>query len=142
MTKTLRAVFLAGDCAAGALTGVATTLAVRAIVSAGCDMVAAMMLGMLAGTVVHLLLGVVLSPLLGMFETMVPGTFIGMYGGMFFAMRDSMQAVPLGTALWVGAIFGIVVVLAVDFWNTQLRRQTAAGAIAPSGTPYPPPAGE
>jgi hypothetical protein len=142
MTKTLRAVFLAGDCAAGALTGVATTLAVRAIVFPGWDMVAAMMLGMLAGTVVHLLLGVVLSPLLGMFETMVPGTFIGMYGGMLFAMRDSMQAVPLATALWVGAIFGIVVVLAVDFWNTQLRRQTAATALGLSGNPYPPSAGE
>ncbi len=142
MTQTLRAVFLAGDCAAGALTGVATTLAVRALVSPGWDMVAAMMLGMFAGTGVHLLLGVALSPLLGMFETMVPGTFIGMYGGMLFAMRDSMQVVPLGTALWVGAIFGIVVVLAVDFWNTQLRRQTAANAIAPSGNPHLPPAGQ
>ena len=123
MTKTLRAVFLAGDCAAGALTGVATALAVRVLVSRGCDMVGAMMLGMLAGTVVHLFLGMALLPLLGMFETMVPGMFIGMYGGMLFAMRDSMQDVPLGIALWIGAVFGIVVTLAVEFWNAQLRRQ-------------------
>jgi hypothetical protein len=142
MTKTLRAVFLTGDCAAGALTGVATTLAVRTIVARDCDMVAAMMLGMLAGTVVHLIVGTALSPLLGMFESMVPGMFIGMYGGMLFAMRDCMQDVPRGTALWIGAIFGIVVVLGVDFWNAQLRRQTPAPAMPQGGEAYPLPAGE
>lgn len=140
MTRTLRAAFLAGDCAAGALTGVATTLAVRVLVVRDCDMVAAMMLGMLAGTVVHLLLGVALSPLLGMFEMMVPGMFIGMYGGMLFAMRDCMQDVPLDTALWIGAGFGIVVVLAVEFWNAQLRRQTSAQLAASSGAAHPLPA--
>ena len=142
MRTTLRVAFFTGDCVAGALTGMATTLAVRALVPHDFDMVAAMMLGMLAGTVVHLLLGVVLSPLLGMFETMVPGMYIGMYGGMLFAMRDCMQDVPLGTALWIGAVFGIVVVLAVEFWNAQLRRQTAAQLVASSGEPPPLPASE
>ena len=126
MTRILHSVFLVGDCAAGALTGAVTTLAVRTIVPRDCDMVAAMMLGMLAGTAVHLVVGTALSPLLGMFETMVPGMFIGMYGGMLFGMRDCMQDIALATALWVGALFGVTVVLGVAFWNAQLQRQTIA----------------
>jgi hypothetical protein len=122
MTTRLRHLFLAGDSLAGALTGVVTTLAVRLLVSPGLDMVAAMMLGMLAGTIVHVVLGLALTPLLGMFETMVPGIFIGMYGGMLFGMRDSMQAIPLSNALLVGALFGILVVAGVEFWNVQMRR--------------------
>ena len=52
--------FSIGDYLAGMLIGVATTLAVRGIVSPGMDMVLAMLVGMAAGTVVHLLLGLVL----------------------------------------------------------------------------------
>lgn len=130
MTTQLRTLFLAGDCAAGALTGVATTLAVRAVVGPGFDMVAAMMLGMVIGTIVHLFLGLALSPLLGMFETMIPGMYIGMYGGMLFGMRDSMQHISLSTALWVGALLGVAIVVAVHFWNIQLRRRT-------EGVPFP-----
>ena len=55
---------------------------------------------------------------------MVPGMFIGMYGGMFFGMRDAMHAVPLATALVVGAAFGAAVTLGTLFWNAQLRYQT------------------
>jgi hypothetical protein len=118
-----RFVFFFGDCLAGAITGVAVALVVRALVSPGLDMVAAMMLGMVAGSFVHLALAVVLSPLLGMFELMVPGMFIGMYGGMLFGMRDSMQHIPSETALAVGAAFGVAVVAGVEFWNRQLRRR-------------------
>lgn len=115
--------FFVGDCLAAALTGVATTLVVRLVVSPDLDMVVAMMLGMALGTVVHLLLCLVLGPFLGMFETMVPGMFIGMHGGMLFGMRDSMQhAVPLQTAIWVGAAFGVVVAVGVHLWSLQLRR--------------------
>jgi hypothetical protein len=124
MTTKLKALFFIGDCAAAAATGVATTVAVRAFIHPGFDMVAAMMIGMGLGTMVHLLVGFFLSPLLGMFEIMVPGMFIGMYGGMLFAMRDSMQSVSLTTALVVAAAFGVAVVLAVEFWNIQLRKQT------------------
>lgn len=131
-----RLLFLAGDCLAGAATGVSVTLAVRALVSPGFDMVAAMVLGMVVGTLAHLVVGSVLSPLLGMFETMVPGVFIGMYGGMLFGMRDSMQQVQLSASLTVGALFGIAVVLVVEFWNVQLRRQSRAGAN-PTGD-WPP----
>lgn len=128
MTKVLRVLFPVGDCAAGALVGVVTTLAVRAVVSHGSDMVGAMMVGMVVGTLVHVVVGMALSPLLGMFEVMVPGMFIGMYGGMLFGMRDCMQDIALGTALWVGAVFGVAVVLGVSFWSVQLQRQTSAEA--------------
>jgi len=124
MTKVLRVLFPVGDCAAGAMVGVVTTLAVRAVVSPGSDVVGAMMVGMVVGTLVHVAVGMALSPLLGMFETMVPGMFIGMNGGMFFAMRDAMHPVPLATALMVGAAFGAAVTLGVLFWNAQLRYQT------------------
>ncbi len=124
MTTTLRRLFIAGDCAGGALMGVVTTLAVRAVVAPGSDMVAAMMLGMVVGTLVHVVVGMALSPLLGMFETMVPAMFIGMYGGMFFAMRDAMHSVSLAAAVAVGAVFGTAVALGVHFWNVQLRSQT------------------
>jgi hypothetical protein len=121
--------FLLGDCGAAALTGAATALAVRLAVPPNLDMVVAMGLGMAIGTVVHLLLGFAFTPLLGMFETMVPGMYVGMYGGMLFGMRDSMQqgVVPLGTALIVGAGFGVVVAVAIHFWNAQLRHAVGVG---------------
>lgn len=75
MTKMLRVLFPGGDCAAGAVVGVVTTLAVRAVVSPGSDMVGAMMVGMMVGILGHLVVGMALSPLLGMFGTMVPGMF-------------------------------------------------------------------
>jgi hypothetical protein len=115
--------FAIGDYLAGIVIGVATTLAVRAVVWPGMDMVLAMLIGMAIGTVVHLFIGFVLAPLVGMFETMVPGSLIGMYGGMLFGMRDSMSAgsLTLASAITVGAIFGIVVVLGVKVYNSILH---------------------
>ena len=115
--------FSIGDYVAGILIGIATTLAVRAVVWPGMDMVIAMLIGMAIGTVVHLIIGLLLAPLVGMFETMVPGTLIGMYGGMLFAMRDSMAAGSrtLASATIVGAIFGAVAVLGVKTYNQVLR---------------------
>jgi hypothetical protein len=115
--------FLIGDYAAGALTGAVTTLAVRAIVWPGMDMVIAMLLGMGAGMLVHLVLGLGLAPLLGMFETMIPAMFIGMYGGMLFGMRDSMGAgsQTIGQALLVGALFGVIVVAALKVYDRALH---------------------
>ena len=116
--------FAIGDYAAGALIGIATTLAVRAIVSPGMDMVIAMLLGMAAGMALHVALGLILAPLLGMFETMMPGSLIGMYGGMLFGMRDSMAAGSrtLAAAVAVGAVFGAIVVAAVKIYGRVLRR--------------------
>ena len=115
--------FSIGDYLAGILIGVATTLAVRAVIWPGMDMVIAMLIGMAIGTVVHLFIGLVLAPLVGMFETMVPGSLIGMYGGMLFGMRDSMAAgsLTLTSATTVGAIFGAIVVLGVKVYNQILR---------------------
>jgi hypothetical protein len=115
--------FSIGDYLAGMLIGVATTLAVRSIISPGMDMVIAMLIGMAAGTIVHLILGLVLAPLVGMFETMMPASLIGMYGGMLFGMRDSMAAGShtLTSAIIVGAIFGAIVVLGVKVYNQVLR---------------------
>jgi hypothetical protein len=115
--------FSIGDYLAGVLIAIATTLAVRGIISPGMDMVLAMLTGMAIGTVVHLVLGLALAPLVGMFETMIPGSLIGMYGGMLFGMRDSMAAgsLTLGSAIAVGAIFGAVVVLGVKIYNQVLR---------------------
>jgi hypothetical protein len=115
--------FSIGDYLAGILIGVATTLAVRAVIWPGVDMVVAMLVGMAIGTVVHLFVGLVLAPLVGMFETMVPGSLIGMYGGMLFGMRDSMAAgsLTLASAVTVGAIFGAIVVLGVKVYDRILR---------------------
>ena len=115
--------FSIGDYLAGILIGVVVTLAVRAIVWPGMDMVLAMLIGMAVGTVVHLFLGLILAPLIGMFETMVPASFIGMYGGMLFGMRDSMAAgsLTLESATTVGAIFGVIAVLGVKIYDQILR---------------------
>jgi len=115
--------FSIGDYLAGILIGVATTLAVRAVIWPGMDMVIAMLIGMALGTVVHLIIGFVLAPLVGMFETMVPGSLIGMYGGMLFGMRDSMAAGSrtLASAATVGAIFGAIIVLGVKVYNQILH---------------------
>lgn len=115
--------FRLGDYLAGALTGMLTALAVRIIVGPQWDMVVAMMVGMAAGMVVHVTLLLVFIPLLGTFEVMMPGAVIGMYGGMLFGMRDAMQQayVPRNTALVVGALFGVLVVLGIRWWDRQLR---------------------
>jgi hypothetical protein len=115
--------FSIGDYLAGILIGVATTLAVRAVIWPGMDMVIAMLTGMALGTVVHLIIGFLLAPLVGMFETMVPGSLIGMYGGMLFGMRDSMVAGSrtLASAATVGAIFGAIVVLGVKVYDRILH---------------------
>ena len=115
--------FSIGDYLVGIMIGVATTLAVRAVVWPGVDMVIAMLIGMAVGTAVHLVLGLVVAPLVGMFETMIPGSLIGMYGGMLFGMRDSMAAgsLTLRSAIVVGAIFGAVAVLIVKVYNQVLH---------------------
>jgi hypothetical protein len=58
-----------------------------------------------------------------MFEAMIPASLIGMYGGMLFGMRDSMAAGSrtMQAALAVGAIFGVIVVAAVRFYDRTLR---------------------
>jgi hypothetical protein len=123
--------FVIGDYLAGILIGVVTTLAVRAIVWPGMDLVIAMLIGTVVGMVLHLVLGLILAPLLGMFETMLPAYLIGMYGGMLFAMRDSMAAgsLTLTSAVIVGAVFGAIVVFGVKVYDRILR-----GAVFDAGT--------
>ncbi len=115
--------FVIGDYLAGALIGALTALGVRAAVYPGMDMVIAMMLGMGIGFIIHVVAGLMLAPLLGMFEIMVPASLIAMYGGMLFAMRDSMAAGSraLGSALLVGAGFGLAVVVGVKLYDRALR---------------------
>lgn len=115
--------FRLGDYVAGALTGVLTAFAVRMIVGPQWEMVVAMLVGMTVGMLTHMTLLLLFIPLLGTFEVMMPGAIIGMYGGMLFGMRDSMQQayVPLSTALAVGALFGLVVVFGIRWWDRQLR---------------------
>jgi hypothetical protein len=115
--------FALGDLLAGMLMGALTALGVRAAVWPGMDMVLAMLLGSVIGMAIHLVFGLLLAPLLGMFETMIPASVIGMYGGMFFAMRDSMAAGSRTTraAALVGAVLGLLVVLALKLYNHILR---------------------
>jgi hypothetical protein len=122
--------FVIGDYLVGIIVGAVTALAVRGVIWPGMDMVMAMLIGMGLGMAVHLVLGLVLGPLVGMFNAMIPASLIGMYGGMFFAMRDSMAAGSrtLAAALLVGAIFGVIVVAAVKYYDRSLR-----GVIVDSG---------
>jgi len=122
--------FTLGDYLAGMLVGAVTALGVRMLVKPGMDMVIAMLIGMGLGMVVHFVLGLILSPAIGMFEAMIPASLIGMYGGMFFAMRDSMAAGSrsLTAALAVGALFGLIVVAGVHFYDRTLR-----GAVVDTG---------
>ena len=115
--------FCMGDYLAGLLTGLLTAFAVRAIVGPQWDMVLAMLVGMAVGMLLHLTVLLLFIPLLGTFEVMIPSAVIGMYGGMLFGMRDSMQQayVSRGMALAVGALFGLVVVFGIRWWDRQLR---------------------
>jgi hypothetical protein len=115
--------FCIGDYLAGLLTGLLTAFAVRAIIGPQWDMVLAMLVGMAVGMLLHLTLLLLFIPLLGTFEVMIPSAVIGMYGGMLFGMRDSMQQayVSRDMALAVGALFGLVVVFGIRWWDRQLR---------------------
>jgi hypothetical protein len=125
------ALFTAGDYIGGGMTGAATAVTVRALVSPQLDMVLAMLIGMAIGMIVHLVLTVLLSPVLGAFHVMVPGSLIGMYGGMLFAMRDTMQAPPgsMTHTVLVGIIFGLSVVAGVRLYDRALRA-TASSSVA------------
>jgi hypothetical protein len=115
--------FIIGDYLAGMLIGSLTALGVRGLVAPGTDMVVGMLLGTLVGTGVHVILGSLLMPLLGMFATMIPTMVVGMYSGMLFGMRDAMAAgsPTLGSAAWVGALLGAVIVLALKAYDRTLR---------------------
>jgi hypothetical protein len=115
--------FQIGDCLGGAAIGVVTALVIRIVISPGMDMVLAMLIGMGLGMIVSLLMGYMLAPLLGIIDIMVPGSLSGMYGGMLFAMRDSMAAGSrtMAASLVVGAVFGLLVTLAVKIYNHALR---------------------
>lgn len=127
--------FALGDYLAGGLTGAATAVVVRGIVSPNLDMVLAMLIGMAAGMGVHLLIGVALSPVLGLFHCMVPGGLIGMYGGMMFAMRDTMQhpAASLGRAVVVGIVFGVAVTAGVRLYGRAVQVPGGGAASAEEG---------
>jgi hypothetical protein len=112
--------FAAGDYVAAGVMGIATAMAVRLLIAPGFDLALAMLLGVVVGTFVHLAIGFLLSPFLGFFHAMVPGGLIGMYGGMLFAMRDAMQAVSLGHAVTVGAVFGAIIMAIVQFYDYAL----------------------
>ncbi len=132
MTERMKcALFSIGDYLAGGLTGALAAASVRVCVPADTDMVLAMLLGMAVGMAVHFLLLVLLAPVLGSFHVMVPGGLIGMYGGMLFAMRDTMQhpPSPLGQALGVGVVFGIVVVASVHLYDWALKASPTSGAV-------------
>jgi hypothetical protein len=122
--------FTIGDYLVGIVVGAATAMVVRGVVWPGMDMVIAMLLGMALGMLVHLVLGFMFGPLVGMFNAMIPASLIGMYGGMFFGMRDSMAAGSrtLAAAIFVGAVFGTIVVAAVKYYDWTLR-----GAVVDSG---------
>jgi hypothetical protein len=115
--------FQIGDCLGGAAIGVVTALVIRIFISPGMDMVIAMLIGMGLGMIVSLLMGYMLAPLLGIIDIMVPGSLTGMYGGMLFAMRDSMAAGSrtMAASLVVGAIFGLLVTVAMKIYNYALR---------------------
>jgi len=122
--------FLIGDYLAGMFMGAVTALAVHAAVTPGMDMVIAMLVGMAIGMVLHVIVGFALGPFLGMFQTMMPASLIGMYGGMAFGMRDSMGAgsTEWGSSALTGAVFGIVVVAAVQIYDKALRAVVVEGA--------------
>lgn len=121
-------VFALGDYIGGGLVGATTAAVVHSCVSPSLDMVIAMLLGMGIGMLIHIALGLLLAPFLGMFHAMVPGSLIGMYGGMLFAMRDSMQhGIALRQAIFVGVIFGIIVVAGVRLYDRTLQATAASG---------------
>lgn len=119
--------FSLGDYFAGAVTGATTAAAVRAVIGPEVDLALAMVLGMGLGMLVHLPIGLIFSPVLGMFHVMVPGTLIGMYGGMLFAMRDVMQQATWGEAIEVGAAFGVLVTVGVQFYDRALTSGASSG---------------
>lgn len=130
MTKILdlRYPFLFGDYVAGALVGSLTAGAVHLCIGPTMDTVLAMLLGTALGIVVHLVVGLFLTPLLGAFHTMIPGSLIGMYGGMLFAMRETMQhPTSFDHAIWVGIVFGVVVIAAVQLYDRALRAGQSVG---------------
>ncbi len=123
-------VFVIGDYLAGMAVGAFTALAVRGVIYPGMDMVIAMLVGMALGMVVHIVLGLVFAPLIGMFNSMIPASITGMYGGMFFGMRDSMAAGSrtIEAAIMVGALFGVIVVAGVQYYDRTIR-----GAVVDTG---------
>jgi hypothetical protein len=126
-----------GEYAAGVLSAIATAAAIHGLIDPRWDMVLAMLTGLGVGGAIHVVAGVACTPWVGMFPAMASGSLIGMYGGMLFAMRDSMEQASWTQALGVAALFGVLVVAGVRFYDRALRGARLSGDLSERASAAP-----
>jgi hypothetical protein len=110
----IRPYFLLGDVLANVCVGALIAWVMSAFVSPAWPMLVAMIVSMFLGMFLSLIVGLVLFfRFFGAMEVMLPTMFSGMLSGMCVGMAASMVPVATGTALWAGALIGLVTVIAI-----------------------------
>ena len=107
----------------GILCGAFIAFAVHLTVPSHWNMFAAMMVGGMLGMLVKFPLMFLLVPLFGAFEVMIPLSIIAMLAGMASGMAATVDATPHLSAVSMGAIIGLAVVIAVQITNRKFARE-------------------
>ncbi len=114
----IRPYFLFGDMLANACIGGLVALVMSALISPAWPMLVAMFVSMTLGMLLGLFIGLlVFFRFFGALEVMLPMMFSGMLAGMGVGMAAAMGPVSAGTAIWVGALIGVVTLTAIYFAN-------------------------
>lgn len=103
-----RVYFVLGDLVACAATGAAAGWAAHAAIPGDWFALAGMALGMLLGMLVGVVGGILFTPLFGSMEISLPATLAGMLAGSLAGMLHGMTEAGPATALWVGALVGLL----------------------------------
>ena len=116
-----RLYYVLGDLAGSVLVGLVVGWLCSVIVGTGWNMFLTMLFTMVLGMIVGLVLFFPLGILFGAMEVMVPLMFTGMVSGMVVGMWCAMAPMDGSTALFCGAVCGLIAIVIIWIVNNTVR---------------------
>ncbi len=119
-----RLYFVVGDLVSNIAVGALVAWLCCWLFSPGWNMFLAMFVAMFVGMLLATVLWLPASIYFGAMEVMTPLMLTGMVSGMVVGMWAAMMPIGVSMALFVGAVSGLVTIVAVWIANEQLRGVT------------------
>ena len=116
-----RLYFVLGDLAVNVLAGAIVGALTWLLIDTDWNMMIAMFVAMAFGMAIAGVLWIPASIMFGAMEVMVPIMLSGMVSGMVVGMWAAMHTMSGSMAFWVGAVSGLVSIVAVWILNNQIR---------------------
>lgn len=116
-----RAYFIFGDLLACTVTGAAAGWIAHAVVPGDWFALVGMALGMLSGMLVGVIGGIFFTPLFGAMEISLPAVLTGILAGSVMGMLTGMAEIGPATALWGGALVGLLCLAFTYFLQARLH---------------------